>query len=50
MLESDCPYIGRSPVDILPAAETMASVKHMTLDVILAHANRNMAELYGLCE
>ena len=44
VLESDC--LGCFPV--LPAAETMASVKHMTLDTILAQANRNVAELYGL--
>ena len=50
VLESDCPYIGCSPVDVLPAAETMASVKHMTLDAILAHENNNVVELYGLCE
>ena len=50
VLESDCPYIGCSPVDVLPAVETMASVKRMTLDAILAHANRNVAELYGLYE
>ena len=36
ILESDCLYIGCSPADVLLAAETMASVKHMTLDAILA--------------
>ena len=50
VMESDCPYIGCYPVDVLPAAETMASVKHMTLDAILANANRNVAELNGVCE
>ena len=45
--ESDCPYLGKAPADVIPAARELASIKQMTVDAVLAHVNRNTEDLYG---
>ena len=47
LLESDCPYLGKAPADVIPAARELASIKQMTVDAVLAHVNRNTEDLYG---
>ena len=47
LLESDCPYLGKAPADVIPASRELASIKQMTVDAVLAHVNRNTEDLYG---
>ncbi|MEM4389864.1 MAG: TatD family hydrolase [Candidatus Micrarchaeia archaeon] len=48
LLESDAPYLGREPTDILKSAQIIAAEKKMPLETVVAATAENARKFYGL--
>jgi len=48
LLESDAPYLGKEPIDILKSAQIIASEKGMALEEVVAATAENARRFYGL--
>ena len=47
LIESDCPYLSRSPWDTTPVIHKIASLRSIDIATLLIQCNRNASQLYG---